>query len=462
MVKERTLQLEEINTVLEEKQEEIYIQNEELMSQKDHLQEVNRTLEEQAEEIESQNNELHRHRNHLEQLVKERTEELVDAMKKVMESDQLKSAFLANMSHEIRTPMNAILGFSSLLNEPEVTEKEKEEFIKIIMKNGESLLVLINDIIEMSKIQSNQLDINNKQVNVTEILEELLVSFRLQAKPKGIALIMDVGIWRDRLICSLDSVRFKQILSNLINNSIKFTEKGFVKFGVKAKNKDFVTFYVQDTGIGIPEEAGNSIFERFLKIESMETKFYEGVGLGLSICNSLVKAMGGKIWYESKLGQGTSFYFNIPSCDKDNIAMPGNKEKDGHEKHEVPNLEDRHIMIVEDERNNYQLLLVYLQRTKATLTWARNGLEAIEYYKNNNHFDLILMDLKMPFMDGIEAARIIRQINPMQPIVAQTAFAYKEDKEEFLKNELDGFLEKPVSRGALMNILNKVFKSNGA
>ncbi len=461
-VKERTLQLEETNTLLEEtntlleeKQEEISLQNEELQCQKENLQEINTILKVQAEEIESQKNELDQHRNHLEQLVEERTEDLVAALKKVEESNRLKTAFLSNMSHEIRTPMNAIVGFASLLNDPELSDTEKNMFTTYISTNSEALLVLIDDILEMSQIQANQLDINCQPVDVIGIVMELQASFHLQAQPKGIKLMVDTGTFGDTLICSVDPVRLKQLLSNLISNAIKFTEEGFVWFGIAEHTPDFITFYVKDSGIGISKEIGDSIFEHFLKVESVKTKLYEGVGLGLSICRSLVKAMGGNIWYESEVGKGTTFYFTLPYNSHENVL---NAETKHGSADKVPDLENKQILIVEDDENNYQLLVFYLTKTKAGLTWAKNGQDAVEYVKSNNNFDLILMDLRLPVMNGAEATRLIRQINPGQLIVAQTAFAHKEEKKEFLKYKFNDYLEKPISMEKLMEVLNKVLK----
>lgn len=484
MVKERTMQLEEanttleekqeeitiqneeliaqketlleVNTALEEKQEEIFRQNEELQAQKETLQEINRTLEEQKEEIESQRNELDQHRNNLEQLVKERTDELVTALKKAEESDRLKSAFLQNMSHEIRTPMNAIIGFSELLTDSDMTTSEKETFISLIKKSSEVLLTLINDILDMSQIEANQLIISNQPVNVIEILKELFTLFQLQAQPKGIELILDTGTLGENIFCLADPFRFKQVMSNLISNALKFTEKGSVTFGATIQSQSFITFYVKDTGIGISKEVGNSIFERFLKVESAKTKLYRGVGLGLSICYNLVKAMRGNIWYESDLGRGTTFNFTLPCSDIEQIA--GTETKNRQCGYEIPDLSDKQILIVEDEETNYLMLNFILLKTKANTIWAKNGLEALENVKNNNNIDLILMDLKMPVMDGIEATKLIRQIKPGQLIVAQTAYAYKEEKVEFLKCGFNGYLEKPINIEKLMVIINEVFK----
>ena len=451
MIKERTIQLEDANTSLEEKQEEITIKNEELQTQKETLQEINRTLEEQKQEIENQKNELDQHRNRLEQLVEERTADLVEAMKKVEESDNLKTAFLANMSHEIRTPMNAIVGFSSLLTNQDISKNEKKTLISYIKKSSESLLILINDILEMSQIQANQLIISNQPVNIIDIMKELLASCQLQAKPKGIELIMDAGTFGDNLICFIDPFRLKQVLSNLISNALKFTNKGSVIFGVNNNIHGFLTFYVKDTGIGIPKEVGNSIFERFLKVESDTTKLYEGVGLGLSICYSIVKALGGNIWYESNVGQGTTFYFTIPYNYNEYNAEIKSKSNQ-----EIPNLSTKQILIVEDEELNYKLIEFFLAKTKANIIWAKNGFEAVENVKNND-IDLILMDLKMPVMDGIEATKRIRQIKPNQLIVAQTAFAYKEEKTKFLKSGFDGYIVKPIIMEKLMQTINEIF-----
>jgi PAS domain S-box-containing protein len=388
---------------------------------------------------------------------KKKTEEdLIIAKEHAEKSDRLKTAFLQNMSHEIRTPLNAIVGISSLLANPATTTAEMETFTSIIMKSSDALLMLIDDILDMSQIQANQLIILKKPVNTIEIMKELFESFRLQAQPKGIDLIIDTGIFGDNLECSTDPFRFKQVLSNLISNALKFTEKGSVKFGVTLQVQSFITFYVKDTGIGISKDIGNSIFERFIKAELSKEKLYGGVGLGLSICHSLVKAMGGNIWYESELGQGTTFYFTIPCNDNEYIAEPKTKNQQGG--HEIRDLSNKQILIVEDEETNYLVLAFFLEKTKAKLTWAKDGIEALENVKNNNNIDLILMDLKMPGMDGIEATKLIRLIKPTQLIVAQTAFAYKEEKIEFLRCGFNGYLEKPIIIEKLMEIINEVFK----
>jgi CheY-like chemotaxis protein len=292
---------------------------------------------------------------------------------------------------------------------------------------------------------------------VTEILKELFTLFQLQAQPKGIELILETDTLGENLICLADSFRFKQVLSNLISNALKFTEKGSVKMGASLQIKNFITFFIKDTGIGISNEVGNTIFDRFLKVESTKTKLYRGVGLGLSISYNLVKAMGGNIWYESKVGEGTTFYFTLPNYHNEQIE--GTETISKLTKIEIPDLSTKHILIVEDDKTNYFLLELFLSKTKANVVWAKNGLEALENFKNNDSIDLILMDLKMPVMDGIEATKLIKQIKPTQLIIAQTAFAYKDEKDEFLKCGFDGYIEKPIILEKLMETINEAFRN---
>jgi CheY-like chemotaxis protein len=248
-----------------------------------------------------------------------------------------------------------------------------------------------------------------------------------------------------------DKLRLKQVLNNLIQNALKFTSKGTIEFGVKEINEE-VTFFVKDTGIGINPNIGNAIFERFQKIESID-QIYSGTGLGLAICKSLVELWGGKIWYDSELNVGTTFYFTHPIS----IQIKNPQRKFQSQTHlEVPDLTGKQILIAEDEENNFKLLKVYLAKTHATILHAKNGMEAIENVKQLN-IDLILMDLKMPVIDGFEATRQIRKINSSIPIIAQTAYAFENEKSEFLKLGIDDYLIKPIQIDDLVKILNKFF-----
>jgi len=446
MVKDRTHELEESNVVLEEKQEEINLQKEELMTQKDALEQSNHILTEQQKKIIEQNNELDKHRYELELLIEERTGELETAKQKAEESDKLKSAFLSNMSHEIRTPMNAIIGFSTLLRDQGLSEKEKEDMISIIINNGEYLLDLINDILDLSKIQANQMVLNPLYLNLTDFMRELQENFIIEAESKKLSFILSLENIPDNFIIDADRMRLKQVLSNLLTNSIKFTQSGGIEFGVKSIEGK-VTFFVSDTGIGIPFETGNAIFERFLKIEN-RNHLFGGTGLGLAICKSLVDIWGGKIWYESEVNKRTTFYFTYPLLTQKKLKQ----NKPQQIILNIPDLSGKIILVAEDEENNFKLLEVYLLKTKAKIIWVKNGTEAIEYVKSNN-VDIILMDIKMPMTDGIEATRQIKSIKPSVPIIAQTAYAFEDEKKEFLNSGINAYLVKPIKINDLMIIL---------
>jgi signal transduction histidine kinase len=310
MVSERTSDLEEVNAVLEESREEISLQKEELESQYETLEETNNTLIMQKEQIEAQNRELDQHRFNLQLLVNERTKELEKALYKAEESERLKSSFLANMSHEIRTPMNAIIGFSIMLRQKDLPEDEKDEFIKIIMSNSESLLVLINDIMDLSKIQASQMVLYPTSVPLVTLLNELKDVYTVEAEKKNLSIKFAKHAISNEYTLYTDKVRLKQVIGNLITNAIKFTSEGEIEFGLNIL-PDIITFYVKDTGVGISPEVGDAIFERFLKLENTE-KLFGGTGLGLAICKSLVEQWGGTIWYESELNAGTTFYFTHP------------------------------------------------------------------------------------------------------------------------------------------------------
>jgi signal transduction histidine kinase/ligand-binding sensor domain-containing protein/CheY-like chemotaxis protein len=450
LVKERTKELEESNVLLEEKQEEIYLQKEELMTQKDTLEDTNKVLVQQKQQIIEQNKELDKHHNELESLIDERTRELEMAKLKAEESDSLKSAFLANMSHEIRTPMNAIIGFSSILRDQSLSSNEKEDIIGIIINNGESLMGLINDILDLSKIHANQVILYPLFIHLPSLLKEIFDNFTLEAENSHLVLKLALNEIPADFVLDTDKLRLKQVINNLIQNALKFTPSGSIEFGVKEINDD-VTFFVKDTGIGIDQNIGNSIFERFQKIESKD-QIYSGTGLGLAICKSLVELWGGTIWYKSELDKGATFYFTHPVS----FQIEKRQHKPQAQIHfEIPDLSGKKILIAEDETNNFRLLKVYLAKTNATIIHAKNGKEAIEYAQQFQ-IDAILMDLKMPIIDGFEATRQIKKLKPEIPIIAQTAYAFENEKNEFSKLGISDYLVKPIQINDLMNALIKV------
>lgn len=434
----RTNDLSEANKKLIEKQEELF--------------EINIKLEENQDEILAQNDELEQHRNHLEVMVSERTKELEQAMKKVEESDKLKSAFLANMSHEIRTPMNAIVGFASLLDNLDLNHDDRKNFIETINNNCETLIVLINDIIDISMIESNQVKINPSPFHVNTIFLELLKTYNLK-KSEKIDLIFDNLNDTEQIILVNDPVRFKQVISNLIANALKYTEIGKVNFGYQIIEQQF-RCYVSDTGIGVSVEDQEKIFNQFHKIENPETKIYRGVGIGLSICKSLIELMGGTIWLESELNVGSTFYFTLPYNEKMETDKKESSATNGIINR--PDLTGVKILIAENEPDNFLLLQKIISPSHAEIIWAKNGQEAVEITDSMTSSDnlIILMDIKMPIMDGIEATQLIHKKHNNVPIIAVTAYASENDKALILQNRFNGYITKPIRINELFKIIN--------
>lgn len=447
LVAKRTRQLEESKESLQESQQET-------IKQKETLEEVNRILREQQERILKQNIELDSHRHHLEHLVEKRTSELKEAKLKAEESNRLKTAFLANMSHEIRTPMNAIIGFSNLISDTFFDADQKNEFIRQIKKHSESLLSIIDDILDLSKIQSHQLQIIKKKVELNPLFNDILDINQQIATDKGIQLRINYNNSPELFIYS-DPVRLKQIFVNLINNAIKFTTEGFVEFGIEKIEDSFITFYVRDSGQGIPSEWHDAVFDRFTKLQRTEKELFKGAGLGLAISKSLVNLMGGKIWFESELNVGTIFYFTIPYVMSDESVELVEKEIKESVLVKLP-FKGRRILVAEDEEANIRILEAYLKLNGAEVILARNGLEVLEIIKADKTIDLILMDLNMPVMDGVTATKLIKELDRNIPIVAQTAFASDEEKLVIEKSGFDNYIVKPINRNYLIDIVSTV------
>ncbi|MBN1597641.1 MAG: response regulator [Bacteroidales bacterium] len=452
-VKERTCELQEANLLLEEKQEKINIQNEAIKEQHKKLEEKNARLLLQREQILAQNKELDKHRNKLEHLVEQRTKELEKALYKAEQSDRLKSAFLANMSHEIRTPMNAIIGFASLLRDEDVDDKSREQFINFITSNGETLLVLINDILELSKLQADQITLNYSTVNIHNLFREITSGWQFEASRKKLKLKLSMSKISQSLNVYADKERLKQVINNLAANAIKFTDNGFIELGGDIKD-NLITFYVKDTGIGVPKESGDDIFDRFRKSENSNDLFYSGTGLGLAICKNLVGLWDGEIWYESELNKGTTFYFTLPV-----LKIPETDERSETHKwsSEYPDMKNKVILIAEDEDTNFDLLNIYLLKTSAKIIRALDGKEAISKFDQFNP-DIILMDIKLPVMSGFQATKIIRQSNPNVPIIAQTAYAFADEVRMIKESGINDILVKPISTVQLAKVLNKYFR----
>ncbi|MCK5135689.1 MAG: response regulator [Bacteroidales bacterium] len=381
-------------------------------------------------------------------------EELRKAKEKAEESDRLKSTFLSNMSHEIRTPMNAITGFSSLLSSIALTPERKAEFVERISKNCYQLLDLIKNILDLAKLEADQMVINEKVCPVNELMKDIYAKFSSELsrinkdhiKFKLISSGKD-----DDLNIITDPSRISQVLNKLIDNGLKFTEKGSVEFGYSIQQKN-IEFYVKDTGMGLSEEQKEYVFERFRKAEDTKTKLYGGAGLGLSICKKLVELMGGRIWVQSEQHKGSHFYFTIPlkTTEKPAVVTKETSHKPDNKK-----LANKRILIAEDNLYNYKLLEAILTGTETEIVWAKDGLEAVECCKSDSEFDMVLMDLKMPNMDGIEATREIKKLNKQMPVLAVSAYTMADEKEKTIRAGCNDFLSKPVNPQQLMEMMQK-------
>lgn len=398
-------------------------------------------------------------------------QELIKAKDKAEENNRLKSAFLANMSHEIRTPMNVLLGFSNLLASPGIEDNKRKEFISRIRESGERLLHLIDDIIDSAKIEAGQLVIQEMEVPVNKLLEELRFNLEEQKRAKGkenIEICLNTMFEGAGITTITDSFRLKQVLSNLLNNALKYTDSGFIEAGYSILPADsgdedkikvgessrVIQFYVKDTGIGIPETRKDFIFERFHKIEDQKVKLYEGAGLGLTICKSLVKLLGGKIWVESEPGEGSTFYFTIPYKPVPSVLKEAKPEINNGGNNTV-SWKNKVILVVEDEESNYRLIEEILRSTKVQLIWLKDGREAIEKCKSVKNIDLVLMDIKLPFIDGYSAVKSIKKIRKDLTIIANTAYVSDIEKEKSFKAGCDDYISKPVQPDKLLERIKK-------
>lgn len=378
--------------------------------------------------------------------------ELIVSKDAAESANRMKTIFLANMSHEIRTPMNSILGFSDLLLSKEYKRESADKFLRIINTSTKQLLNVINDIIDISIIETGQLKISTREANINTLLNNILHLHSHTSQQKDIELKVYKGLIDNNANVLVDDFRLAQVLNNLVNNAIKFTEKGTIKFGYE-KFGHTLQFFVIDTGKGIPKEYHDSIFERFRQVDENQKLNVGGNGLGLAISKSLVSMMGGEIWLISEPNHGSEFYFTIPF-----VEVFGSKNTQTNIDFGSIDLHDKSIMIAEDDDSSAILYENILKPSNANIIKVKNGTEVLEMFLSGIKIDLILMDIKMPIINGIEVTREIRKHNTSIPVVAQTAFARIEDRELAIEAGCDYFITKPINQSELLEILGKVFK----
>lgn len=381
--------------------------------------------------------------------------ELIAAKEKAEESDRLKSAFLANMSHEIRTPMNGILGFTNMLSDVELDDSERQKYTAIINRSGNRLMNTINDLIDISKIEAGQMEVVKTETSINKMFDELYSILSHEAADKELSLISLPTSSNTEVVVLTDNSKLYGILTNLIKNAIKYTDKGSISFGYTLKD-DFIEFYVKDTGIGVPQNKQQAIFNRFEQADIADKRAFQGSGLGLAISKAYTEMLGGKIWVESEEGVGSTFYFTLPyQINSDEKLMVADvvsaKEEESHNR-------TLKILITEDDETSETLLSIIVKKFSKELLKAKTGKEAVEICRKNSDINLILMDIQMPDMDGYEATRQIRQFNGEVIIIAQTAYGLSGDKEKAIEAGCSDYISKPINRDKLLVLIQKYFK----
>ena len=384
-------------------------------------------------------------------LLKKHLLKIRNAESKAKESDRLKSAFLQNMSHEIRTPMNGIVGFAGLLKDDDLSISQKEKYLSIITQCSDQLLNVVNDVLDLSLIETGNIEAARNSVSINKILDDYYNTYSATLN-EGISLKLVKGLSEEDSVIVTDEVKFRQIVNNLLSNAQKFTENGSIEFGYEYKQSQ-IQFFVKDSGIGIDSKMHDGIFDRFRRAEIETTKTIGGAGLGLAICRGNTNLLGGKIWVDSTPGLGSSFYFTIPvNIQISDKNIPINIDTD------EPIANNNCILIAEDEESNFLYISEILEDSNLEIFRAINGQEAIEIYKKNSKISLILMDIKMPVLDGYNATHKIREFDSDIPIIAQTAFAMSDERLKALEAGCTDYIAKPFRKNEVLSMIRKYQK----
>jgi signal transduction histidine kinase/CheY-like chemotaxis protein len=370
------------------------------------------------------------------------------AEQKAIDSDRLKTSFLQNISHEIRTPMNSIVGFSELLRDQQTTETEKMKYLQMISKSSDQLLNIVNEVLDISLIETGNISVNKKKVSINNLMDEIYLSFKPLVN-SNITFLVKKGFSDSSSLILTDVIKVRQVINNLLDNALKFTEKGHIRFGYQLVNEE-LEFFVEDTGIGISADFHEKIFDRFLKVGADGMRLYEGVGLGLAICKGNITLLKGRIWLESEPEKGSSFFFTIP------YEPVIEEETVKTRKSTIYGPMDKLIVLVaEDDEMNYLYIKEIFRDTGEAILHAVNGKEAVEICRKNEDIDIVLIDIKMPVMNGYEAIKQIREFRPELPIIAQTAFALSNEMLKAFNAGSNDYISKPFKKEQLLALVAK-------